>query len=232
MFNDMLIERNLDARGRQFDAVLVSKMNNVLQKPRHLDGPPAKYSPVKLGAGEVEPFGVYADYRRLYAVVYAEADPKDGVVVIQEERVSCTYRMLCTLKALTYCGITKSSERAHACRELFSVIVGCRVEGALTEQMMMSVLTNTGDFYKNEITRAVVDSVYTDEEQMEWFLRKQMRNNYDAQARSLFKAEDVVGLEEEIDDVYRAACKDASFKVEKHKGRAYNAVRYLRREIT
>lgn len=232
MITDFLVQEKVAASGKQFDTEFTNKIQEMLSKPRYLDGPPEKYKPVNLSEIDQDPFGTYRIFNNLYVAVYNETEPKNGTLKLKNEEVPCTYKVLCTLKALTLSGVTKSTEKAVACRDLFGLILGCRKDGKLTEEMLWPAFKEHGNFYMNELSRAVVDCIYSEEEKMTWELKQQMRSNFDEDALKCFNVSNVEELKTAITKTYKEACSDPNFAVVRKDGRATNAVRYLRSKAT
>lgn len=228
MSQDILTIQKLVDTMQVNNAALRERIDNIASEERVLDGPPVKYSPLRVPTDNLEPFGMYQDYRREYAMQYGQQEPKEGTIVIGKETVTCPYRVLIVLKALFACGITKSNERAVACREIFGKIISRRFKGELTEELMQPVLKNTGDYYKNEIIRAIVDSLYSPMEQVTLALKSALGDNYYDKVIELFpEVNDMDSFEDTVAKIYKRACCTASFKVEKKLGKIVNTVRYL-----
>lgn len=207
---------------------LVNKINAMSSLARVLDGPPEKYKPVTLDTDKLNPFGMYRDYRTTYNSLYNEQPPKESELVIGRDIVKCPYEVLTALKSLALCGVCKSSQRAEACREVFSAILSRRKDSKLTLEMMELSLKPTGDYYKNEIIRAIIDSVYSPEDQIKMKIKSAMKDRYKEDMIYLFgETSDVVSFEEEVDRLYKKVCMDPDFKVVKSKGKIYNVVTYL-----
>ena len=228
MITDFRVQDRVTSNGKQFDTEFTSRIQEMLSKPRHLDGAPDKYKPVDLSEIDQQPFGTYMVFGNLYTSLYNETEPKDGILKLKGEDVQCSYKVLCALKALTLSGVTKSTEKARACRDLFGIILGCRADGKLTEDNLWSAFKEHGDFYMNELSRANVDCIYSEEEKMQWELKRQMKGNYDIDALSCFEVANVDDLKSAILSIYKEACADQSFTVIRKDGRATNAVRYIR----
>lgn len=231
MAQDILTTQKLVDTYQLNNEALKSRIDLVLSAPRVLDGPPPKYTPMRIESIEViEPFSVYTDYRRSYTALYQEQPPADSHIIIGDETVACPYRVLTALKTLVLCGVSKSSERANACRELFGAILSRRKNEVLDEDLMSEALRSKGDYYKDEIIRALRDSVFDSEEQVVMWLKDALKDNYSEDVLTLFpNIHDVDSLEDEIKKQYKRACCDPEFKVRKHLGRTVNVVNYLRR---
>lgn len=228
MAQDFLITQKLLDTMQIGNEPLKQKIDQITKEPRVLDGPPPKYSPLNIDTTQISPFGVYTNYRTMYAKLYGQQEPKDGVVQIGENEVACPYSVLTALKTLVVCGVVKSAERAKACREVFGLIVSHRKNGVLTLDMLADALTNTGNYYKNEIIRAITDSVFSPEEQVELYVKRSLGKEYTPDVLELFANTDCLeSFEEEVKQVYKRACCDASFAVTKRLGKVVNAVRYL-----
>lgn len=228
MAQDFLITQKLLDTMQIGNEPLKQKIDQITKEPRVLDGPPPKYSSLNIDTTQISPFGVYMNYRTMYAKLYNQQEPKDGVLQIGETEVSCPYAVLTALKTLVVCGVTKSAERAKTCREVFGLIISRRKNGVLDFDMLAEALTNTGNYYKNEIIRAITDSVFTPQEQVNLYLKRALGKEYTPDIVNLFSSADCLeSLEEEVKQVYKRACCDASFSVTKRLGKTVNAVRYL-----
>ena len=122
MAQDFLITQKLLDTMQIGNEPLKQKIDQITKEPRVLDGPPPKYSPLNIDTTQISPFGVYTNYRTMYAKLYGQQEPQDGVVQIGENEVVCPYSVLTALKTLVVCGVTKSAERAKACREVVSAV--------------------------------------------------------------------------------------------------------------
>lgn len=230
MIQDVLTTQKLLDTYQLDNAALRICIDTELSKPRTVDGPPSKYSPLRIECIEnIEPFGVYTDYRRQYATQYGAQEPAEGHIAIKRENVACTYRVLTALKALILCGVSKSTERATACREVFGALLSRRKSEILNEDLIQPALRPTGDYYKDEIIRAIIDSIYSQEEQVEMKLKSAMKDGYTPDVRELFpNVVDMDSFNAEIKKQYTRACCDPDFKVRKHLGRIVNVVNYLK----
>lgn len=233
MAQDFLITQKLLDTMQIGNEPLKQKIDQITKEPRVLDGPPPKYSPLNVDTSQISPFGVYMNYRTMYAKLYGQQEAKNGILQIGETEVSCPYSVLTTLKTLVVCGVTKSAERAKACREVFGLIISRRKNGELSLDMLAEALSNTGNYYKNEIIRAITDSVFSPEEQVELYLRRSLGKEYTPDVMSLFTETDCLeSFEEEVKQVYKKACCDSSYAVTKRLGKVVNAVRYLQKNKT
>lgn len=233
MAQDFLITQKLLDTMQIGNEPLKQKIDQITKEPRVLDGPPPKYSPLNVDTSQISPFGVYMNYRTMYAKLYGQQEAKNGILQIGETEVSCPYSVLTALKTLVVCGVTKSAERAKACREVFGLIISRRKNGELSLDMLAEALSNTGNYYKNEIIRAITDSVFSPEEQVELYLRRSLGKEYTPEVISLFTETDCLeSFEEEVKQVYKKACCDSSYAVTKRLGKVVNAVRYLQKNKT
>lgn len=230
MAQDFLITQKLLDTMQIGNEPLKQKIDQITKEPRVLDGPPPKYSPLNVDTTQISPFGIYTNYRTMYAKLYGQQEPKDGILQIGETEVSCPYSVLTALKTLVVCGVTKSAERAKACREVFGLIISRRKNNTLSLDMLAEALSNTGNYYKNEIIRAITDSIFSPKEQVELYLRRSLGKEYTPETINLFTETDCLeSFEEEIKQVYKKACCDSSYVVTKRLGRVVNAVRYLQK---
>lgn len=233
MAQDFLITQKLLDTMQIGNEPLKQKIDQITKEPRVLDGPPPKYSPLNVDTSQISPFGVYMNYRTMYAKLHGQQEAKNGILQIGETEVSCPYSVLTALKTLVVCGVTKSAERAKACREVFGLIISRRKNGELSLDMLAEALSNTGNYYKNEIIRAITDSVFSPEEQVELYLRRSLGKEYTPEVISLFTETDCLeSFEEEVKQVYKKACCDSSYAVTKRLGKVVNAVRYLQKNKT
>lgn len=229
MSRDYLITQKLVDTYQCNNTELKGRIDKVLAEDRVLDGPPTKFIQSSMDVEKIEPFGVYQDYRRVFTKLYNQQEPKDGELVIGDEIVACSYMILTALKTLITCGVSKSAQRAAACRELFGLMISRRKRGELTNELIQPALRTTGDYYKNEIIRAMIDSMYTPMEQVDWYLKNTLKDGYDDTVIHLFTGViDRETLDEEVAKIYKKACMEPSFRVEKNKGKLYNVVKFLR----
>lgn len=224
---DIAVARKLAATGMNQATDIIEKINAVERQPRHLDGPPDKFRTYRVDQSRITPFGVYRDYSTAYKQLYGSNKPKDSVIVINGEEVNCSYRTLIMLKSLIYCGVCRSADRATACKELFGAIISRRKNGQLTEDAYIASLRDTGDYHRDEIVRAILDNVFTDKERIEISVKSAMKDKYNKTVLSRLECNTVDEYDEEITKLYKKACADPDFKVQRTKGREYNALMYL-----
>lgn len=224
---DRLTVQKLVDTNQYHNTTLTQKISSVEALERTLDGPPQKYTPTPFDTDQLTPFGIYRDYRTRYRMLYEQYVPHEGEIVIGKDVISCPYRVLIALKTITVCGICKSAQRANACREVFGLLISRREHGELTAEMIQPALRDTGDYYRNEIIRAIIDSVYTQREQVVLQIKEAMKSKYNESMVSLFSnVDDVYMFEEEVSSIYKTACLDPNFRVFKSKGKVHNAVLY------
>ena len=224
---DRLTVQKLVDTNQYNNPTLTQKIDSVEALERTLDVPPQKYAPTPFDTEKLTPFGIYRDYRTRYRMLYEQFEPHDAEIVIGKEVVTCPYRVLIALKTITVCGICKSAQRANACREVFGLVISRREHGELSAEMIQPALRDTGDYYRNEIIRAIIDSVYTQREQITLQIKEAMKLKYEESMVSLFyNTDDVDMFEEEVSSIYKTACLDPDFRVFKSKGKVYNAVLY------
>ena len=224
---DIAVARKLAASGMNTATDIIDKINAVERQPRRLDGPPEKFRTYRIDQSRLTPFGVYRDYCSVYGQLFGENKPKESAVVINGEEVTCSYRTLIMLKSLIYCGVCRSADRAVACKELFGSIVSRRKYGNLSEDDYVASLRETGDYHRDEIVRAILDSVFTEKERIELAVKVAMKDKYNAAVLSRLECNTVDEYDEEINKLYKKACADPEFKVQRTKGREYNALMYL-----
>lgn len=157
----------LYATGNTSNDELMEKIRQISRKQRILDGPPEKYSEVKLDLTGIEPFGIYNDFMRRYDWLYKQAEAKDSKVVIKDTEYTCTYELLIALKTLLYLGTTRSEARAEACRDVFEDAINCAKDGELKAVDICRTLTISGGTYEaREIAQCFADLLLTVDEQV------------------------------------------------------------------
>lgn len=223
---DALVVQRLAENNEMYNSALKAKLDEMMNKERVLDKAPDKYVPVCRGM-EFEPFGAYSIFRSIYAQ-YDERDGSDYKLNIDDEVVECDKKSYTVLRTLMDVGVTKSMARAMACRDLFINIITCRQDGKLVCDDVATVLIPTDDYYKNEMIRACLDCMFTDEEQVVIKLKGMVGEDYsDSLLEKLGNPQDVDELDEVIKRAYKVVCKDQTFRVKKNLGRAINVARYI-----
>lgn len=211
--------------GMSGNGLLMERIKTVESMERKLDGPPEKFTVYQVDTSQAIPFGVYRDYLRLYTQSYNEAEPKDGTIVFPDGEYKCSYEVLNIVKALTVCGVCKSAERATACRELLKAILSRRHDGELSKTDVAQSLKETGNYYKDELVRAITDCAYSVEEQIGLKVRAAMKDKYNDKMLDLFKdVEDMDTFEEKVSVLYKKACADPNYKVIRTRGKLYNII--------
>lgn len=157
----------LYATGSVGNDELMEKIRQISRKQRILDGPPEKYSEVKLDLTGIEPFGIYNDFMRRYDWLYKQAESKESKVVIKGEECACTYELLIALKTLLYLGTTRSETRAEACRDVFEDALNCAKNGEIKAIDICRTLAIRGGTYEaKEIAQCFTDLLLTVDEQV------------------------------------------------------------------
>ena len=223
---DALVVQRLAENNEMYNSALKAKLDEMMSRERVLDKAPDKYVPVCRGM-EFEPFGAYSIFRSVYAQ-YDEREGSDYRLNIDDEIVVCDKKSYTVLRTLMDVGVTKSMARAMACRDLFVNIIACRHDGMLMCKDVATVLIPTDDYYKNEMIRACLDCMFTDEEQVVIKFKGMVGEDYkDGLLEKLGSPSDVDELEEAIKRAYKVVCKDQTFRVKKNLGRAINVARYI-----
>lgn len=224
---DIKVAQKLAATNMNGNSEVMARIRAVGSLPRKLDSAPPKYMTYRIDQEKMTPFGVYKDYRRFYTSLYNSSDPALCTIVFGDEKVRCSYRTLVMLKALTICGVCKAADRAKACKEIFGLIVSHRDNGRLIESEYVSALRETGDYYKDEIIRAIMDSVFTEDEKIDNAIKSSGADVNVSEIKEVLKCDTMEKYETKILDIYKKACKDPNFKVMRSKGKAYNALTYI-----
>lgn len=209
------------------DSDLRTKISDMDKKERFLDKAPDKYVPMSRGI-ETEAFGIYMRYRRLYAHYMQDYVNTGCRLVIDGREVRCDTKVYVALKVLLDVGISKSEECAMACREIFGAMLSRETVDGITSKEVSKALRLTGDYYKNEIIKAITDSIYSPEEQVKIALRGALKeDDVDYAYDLLGQPVDKEDMEDTIRRVYKESCLDQNFHVKKHLGRTVGAIRYL-----
>lgn len=224
---DIKVAQKLAATNMNGNSEVMARIRAVGSLPRKLDSAPPKYMTYRIDQEKMTPFGVYKDYRRFYTSLYNSSDPATCTIVFGKEKVRCSYRTLVMLKALTICGVCKAADRAKACKEIFGLIVSHRDNDRLIESDYVPALRETGDYYKDEIIRAIMDSVFTEDEKINIAIKSSGADVNVSEIKEVLKCATMEEYETKVSDIYKRACKDPNFKVMRAKGKAYNALTYI-----
>ena len=224
---DIKVAQKLAATNMNGNSELMARIRAVESLPRKLDSAPPKYMTYRIDQEKMTPFGVYKDYRRFYTSLYNSSDPAECTIMFGNEKVRCSYRTLIMLKALTVCGVCKAADRAKACKEIFGMIVSHRDGDRLIESNYASALRENGDYYKDEIVRAIMDSVFTEEEKISISIKSSGAKVDAQEIKEMLQCTTMEEYETKVSDIYKKACKDPNFKVMRSKGKAYNALTYI-----
>ena len=224
---DIKVAQKLAATNMNGNSELMAKVRAVESLPRKLDSAPPKYMTYRIDQEKMTPFGVYKDYRRFYTSLYNSSSPAECTIVFGNERVRCSYRTLIMLKALTICGVCKAADRARACKEIFGMITSHRDGDRLIETDYAPALRETGDYYKDEIVRAILDSVFTEDEKINIAINASGAKVVSSEVRAMLQCTTMEEYETEVSNIYKKACKDPNFKILRSKGKAYNALTYI-----
>jgi len=227
---DSLTMQKLVFANQTHNIELRNKIEEMGKRERFLDKAPDKYLATTSGM-DFDSFGIYMTFRKQYAWVKSQVSEGECKLQIHGSDVPCDYRVFIVLRTLMDVGITKSRVCAQACRELFIAIYKDMTEEGITIDSTVNALKYGGDYYKNEIIRAIVDSMFSPPEQVKVYLKQELGDDYqDSYYELLGSPYDYDALTEVLKKTYRMACNDQEFHVKRSQGRLLNSLRYLRRE--
>ena len=118
---DSKIIQHLNESGKINDPILVSNIDAVLCRTRHLDEVPKPLKLVSVKKPEV--CGIASEFKALYNQVYAPTEDNMGEIVLQGNAKQCDYTVDAIMKSLIMLGINKNEDRALACKDIFMQIL-------------------------------------------------------------------------------------------------------------
>lgn len=174
MIADSKVLDHLIATGLLGDPVLCSNVNNILNRPRHLDKVP---KPIGLtSVKNIEVCGCAKEFQVLYNSNYVAENAGLSHIDLNSIVKDCDYVVYVALKSLIMLGITKNEERALACREVFMRILQSQQNYIKAEDMFKALL-DCNNYYSETISKAVIDSCFNEEEKHELYSRYQIVND-------------------------------------------------------
>lgn len=229
MIDDLTMSKMYQASASGNASLVREKIEVISNAQRVLDGPPEKYAPMKVDTDSVQPFSVYNLFCSSYHQIYEALPEEECILCIDGKDVKCEHKLFVALRTLMNFGVTSSVARAVACREIFGTVISHVKGDTLTAADVMPAMRLTGDYYKNEFIHAMIDCIYTKEEQVEMLLKIRLGDDYGPDASKLLGCPgDEEALDKAILATYKRASCDPDYVVKKHLGRAVNAVRYIR----
>ena len=177
MINDAIVLNRLGAKGTQTDPALLARLEEKLNIPRYLDDVP---KPIKLGGLTKEDLiGTAAEFKAFYNMNY-DASRVDDIATIDLSTLGddygkkqCSYSVFIVLKSLILLGVTRNTERAEACRNVFMKIISLRnsfISKVLVYDMLESREEDVCGYYYETVCEAVIDCMCTDDEKLSFHI--------------------------------------------------------------
>lgn len=165
MIADSKVLDHLIDNGLLSDVVLCTNINDILNRPRHLDKVP---KPINLvSVKKIEVCGCAKEFAVLYNSNYIAENAGLSHIELNNVHKDCDYEVYVTLKSLIMLGITKNEERAIACRDLFMGILQSH-PSYISRECMFRALIFLTEYYAIAIAGAIKDLCFSEEEQKTW----------------------------------------------------------------
>lgn len=170
MILDQKVRNHLDSTGLSNDAILVSTINAILNRPRHLDMAP---NPIKLvSVKSKEACGIKKEFELLYNTNYDVENDERGVIDLNSIKIDLDYRVYVMMKSLIMLGINKNEARAMACRDIFMSVLQIPSHDVKVSDLYVDVLVPNGDYYHDTICIAISDILLNSVERADMFCRQ------------------------------------------------------------
>lgn len=214
MISDSKVIQHLNDSGRINDSILVSNINAILNRPRHLDDVP---KPLKLvSVKQPEVCGIATEFKVLYNQNYKPTDDGCAEIKIQGKSRECDYSVYAIMKSLVMLGINKNEERAIACRDLFMQILHIPNAYIKERDLVIHVLVPNGEFYHDTICDAVCNEVFGEERLVRFIVMRLAidKPDYASFAEDIVKMFDLKtrdSLNEFIEAKYKEAKADKTY---------------------
>lgn len=162
--------------------IVLHQIDDVLQEKRILD----KVPPImKLVAPKVEPIpnGLYSTFTMYYNENYKPAEASISEVVLGDKIIKVEYKIYVVLKALLLSGVCRNEEIAKACRQYFSAILYTKKDLVDVKSLYFDVILTAEkakSYFLDELSRAIVDSVYDERTKVEYKLLTYLQDYPDA----------------------------------------------------
>lgn len=225
MITDSKVLEHLNACGKRNDSILISNINSVLNRTRHLDDVPKPLKLVSVKKSEV--CGVAKEFKILYNTYYNGDDKDVSTIEMNGTSKMCDYEVYVTMKSLVMLGINKNEERAIACRDLFLSILQASSDYITLGDMFTKALNPTGDYYYDTICDAIISEVYNEEDKIKFTLLR-LTNGYVGQkefVQDILSSNDLQSLEQ-LTKLLEEKCAKAK-KDEEYKGRTRGVPKQL-----
>lgn len=189
MIRDNIVLKQLGERGGFEDPALLLKLEEKLNMPRYLDEPP---KPIKLGGRNKEDLiGTAAEFRAYYNMYYDSSKTDEPATIdlstvgTQHSKKTCSYAVFVVVKTLIFMGVTKSSERATACRDLFMKIISIPasfISKGLVYSMIESRDEDARGYYYETLCESIIDCMCTEEEKLRFHIIMELQSVKDKSA--------------------------------------------------
>lgn len=211
---DSKIIQHLNESGKINDPILVSNIDAVLCRTRHLDEVPKPLKLVSVKKPEV--CGIASEFRALYNQVYVPTEDNMGEIVLQGNVKQCDYTVYAIMKSLIMLGINKNEERALACKDIFMQIL--RIPNAYIKErdLVVNVLVPNGEFYHDTICDAICDVAFGEEKLVLFIVMRMAIDKPDyatfaSQIVSRYHLSTRDELIKFIDETYKSAKEDKNY---------------------